>query len=341
MSKVTIRDVAQKCGLSIATVSRVLAGSDYPVKPETRQLILDAANECGYVPNMLARGLKINQGNEIAVIVPSIQNPFYTSVVKGIETALLGSGYSMLLYITEVQGEKSRHLVDSLQGKMVAGVIIAADSMNAMLAEKLQYLKRILNTKVMVFDHHIGGCAFPGVYFDYFAGARMATEYVIGLGHTRIAFASGPMDRETRRTRLAGYKFACETLLGNNPEQDCYVCTDETDFMAGAALAVQIAQSQKGYTAILAINDSVGVGLLAGLAEQHIRVPEDISVVGFDDCIYAKMCSPMLTTIRVPSEDIGLQAAKHLLQELRDGTAMPSIYMEPEIVERNSAAACV
>lgn len=337
MSKVTIRDIAQKCGLSIATVSRVLSGSSYPVRLETRKLIMDVAQECGYVPNMLARGLKINKGNEIAVILPSVQNSFYASLVKGIETTLHGSGYSMLLYLTEIHEENTRHLVESLQGKMVAGVIVAADSMDDFLEKKLQHLRRILNTKIMVVDHHIGGCTFPGVYFDYFSGARMATDYLIRLGHTNIAFVSGPVDRETRRIRLAGFKFAYEALRGKNVEEDCYICEEETEFKAGVTLANRIIASGKDYTAAMAMNDSVGVGLLAGLAEHGIRVPEDFSIVGFDDCIYAQMCSPMLTTVRVPSERIGTMAAQNLLQELRNQQSGSSVYIEPEVIERKSA----
>jgi len=336
MSGITIHSVAKECGMSTATVSRVLSGSDYPVKPQTRQLILEAAERVGYVPNMLARGLKARVNNEIAVIVPSIHNPFYTSLVSGIESVLLDSAYSISLYLTDSYGRQTNPLVNSLVGKMMAGVIIAADSITPQFYKVLCELKQNSNLSIVVMDYLMKNCEFSGVYFDYFKGAKMATEHLFGKGHSNIAFAFCPMDRETRRARWAGIQDACRSRGNYDISDDYYESPAKTDFLAGVELAYVIRESGKHYTAIAANNDAVAVGLLAGLAEQNVRVPDEVSVIGFDDCIYAMMCYPRLTTIRVPSQQIGELAARMLLDELGGKEPSANAYLEPQVIERAS-----
>jgi len=336
MPGITIHDVAEECGLSVATVSRVLSGSDYPVKPQTRQRILEAAEKTGYVPNMLARGLKTKAINEIAVIIPSIQNPFYTSMVGGIESVLLESAYGMSLYLTDHYGQRTNLLINNLIGKMISGIIIAADSITPSIYEALRNLKEKNNVSIIATDYQVKDCVFPGIYFDYFEGAKMAVEYLFNQGHSRIAFGFCPMDRETRKARLAGVRAACEPLENSEIETDYYESSVKTDFFAGMELARVIRKSDKGYTAIVAHNDSVAVGLLAGLAEQNVSVPDEVSVIGFDDCIYAMMCRPTLTTVRVPSQQMGDLAAHIQLNELGGKEACSNIYLEPKIIERES-----
>ena len=338
MPGITIRSVAKECGLSAATVSRVLSGSDYPVKPQTRQVILDAARRAGYVPNMLARGLKAKVSNEIAVIIPSIQNPFYTSLVGGIEPVLLDSNYSMSLYLTDNYVRHIDLLVKNLVGKMIAGVIIASDSIIPSISRALHELKATNGLSVVAVDYHMMQSEYPGVYFDYFRGAQMATEYLMGKGHSRIAFAFCPMDRETRKARWSGIRAAYKGRGKHEMEKDYFESSANTDFYAGVELARAILKSGGAYTAVAANNDTVAVGLLYGLAEQRVRVPEEVSVIGFDDCIYAMMCSPALTTIRVPSQQMGEMAANMLLGGLGRDVAPSNAHLEPQVIERASVA---
>jgi len=193
MSNVTITGIAKETNLSTATVSRVLSGSDYPVKLETRKKIMDAAEKVGYVPNMLARGLKTRHSNEIAVIVPYIHYPFFYSIVTGIETVLAKSAFNMSLHLTRSLNAPPDSLASRLVGNMVAGVIITTDSMPQNFYNVLLGLNQKNGLPVITMDYELKEYQFPGVYFDYFAGAKMALEYLFDKGHRQIAFASCPI----------------------------------------------------------------------------------------------------------------------------------------------------
>jgi len=334
MHAATIYNVANESNTSIATVSRVLSGSNYPVKPQTRQRILEAAEKVGYVPNMLARGLKTKINNEIAVIIPSIHNPFYTSLVGGIEAALAESSFSMSLHLTKNNDLPTESLINRLIGKMIAGVIVTADSITPHFYELMCELNQKNDLPIIVMDYKSNKYQFPGVYFDYFNGAKMAVEYLFDNGHNKIAFALCPLDRETRKARWAGIQAAYQAK--GHEVNDYFENMTGNGFLAGVELAHMIVKSGKEYTAIAADNDSIAVGLLAGLAELDIRVPDDISVIGFDDCLYAMMCYPALTTIRVPSEEMGKMAALMLLNSLEDKALPEDIFLNPKVVERAS-----
>jgi len=337
MPGVTINNVAKESGMSTTTVSRVLSGSDYPVNRQTRQRILDAAEKVGYIPNMLARGLKTKVTNEIAVIVPYIYSPFYHSIVTGIEMALAKSAFNMSLHLTMHLSAPADSLVNRLVGNMVAGVIIAADSMTQSFYNVLYELNQKNQLPVISMDYKPKEHQFPGVYFDYFTGAKIAVEYLFDKGHSQIAFASCPLYHETRNARWAGVQAAykargCEAI-------DLFVDAadnDFNDFMVGVSLARKIMQSGKKYTAIATSNDTIAIGLLVGLDEQGIRVPDDISIIGFDDCAYAMMTIPALTTIRIPSVEIGEMSAHMLLNTLEKREPPTSINLEPRVIERAS-----
>jgi len=337
MPGATIYDVAKESQLSIATVSRVLSGSNYPVKPQTRQRILDAAEKTGYVPNMLARGLKTKVNNEIAVIVPYIDSPFYYSIVGGIETTLVKSAFNMSLYLTRHSSLPADSLENKLVGKMMAGVIIAADSITPHFHKLLSGLNQKNRLPIITMDYKLKKDQFPGVYFDYFAGAKMAVEYLFNKGHSQIAFAFCPLNHETRKARWAGVQAAYKAR--GREANDYFEDTANSDFKVGLSLAHRIMQSGKKYTALAASNDAIAVGLLVGLAGQGIRVPEDISVIGFDDCVYAKMSYPALTTIRVPSEEMGEMVAHMMLNNLEGNEPPTDISLEPQVIERASVKA--
>jgi len=336
MSGATIYNVAKESGMSIATVSRVLSGSNYPVKPQTRKRILDAAEKVGYVPNMLARSLKTRVNNEIAVIIPYINYyPLFISIVGGIEATLTKSSYSMSLYLTSHSDTPADSLVNSLLGKMMAGVIIAADSITPHFHKLLYKLNQKNQLPIVSLDYKSKKDQFPGVYFDYFKGAKMAVEYLFDKGHSDIAFAFRPLkDHETRRARWAGIQAAYQAR--GYEANDYFEDAAETDFLVGVSLAHKIMQSGKKYTALAASNDSIAVGLLVGLAEQNIRVPDDISIIGFEDCIYAMMSYPALTTIRVPSEQMGEMAAHMLINTLEGKEPPADMFLEPKVIERAS-----
>lgn len=336
MNRPTIKDVAKHSGFSVTTVSRVLSGSDYPISTVAREIIQNSARELKYFPNMLARSLKTNSSNEVAVIIPSIVNPFFTDMVGGIESILSEQGYNMLIYLGGVHGRRDGELIKSLNGKMITGVIIAADCINNDLANGLLALKNN-GTPVIVTDYATEDVqGLYGIFFDYAKGGRLAAGYLAGKGHRNIAICSRTIDRDTRRRFISGIK---EVLIQNDiifDENDIFQSEIENDFDAGAQMAKRILEAEKRYTAIAANNDAVAVGVLSTLIQSGMRLPEDISIIGLDDCVFSRMSTPLLTTVRVPAYEMGRLASKFLFEELEGKKLQYNIYMEPHIVERQT-----
>ncbi len=336
MEHVTLKDVAKATGFSITTVSRVLGGVDYPVHADTRDTICKAAKELNYIPNILARSLKTQVSKDVAVVMPSITNPFYTSIIMGIEGALSAQGYNMLTYLTRMNRAKDSELVTSLRGKMIAGVIVAADCLTPSLSNSLLLLKKS-GIPFVITDYTPDlSEPSPGVFFDYRRGGQMAARYLLEQGHRRIAYATRTLDRLSRRGLKDGFCEVMASLGAPFGEKDVFISRSKSDFDASAELAQLLLEKAGQYTAVFANNDAVAVGMIAELARQGVRVPEDISVMGFDNCVFAKMSSPALTTVQVPAEDMGSLAAKSILEELAGKKVEYSIYLEPKIVERRS-----
>lgn len=338
MAQATIKDVARHTGFSIATVSRVLSGSDYPIHQETRSAIEQAAKELGYVPNILARSLKANISEEVAVIIPSVMNLFYSSMVMGIEFSLSKHGYSMLIYLMD-DPSKGKHILRSVRGKRISGVIIAADCISEEIVPLLCTLQKE-HVPVVVADYEPSiSESFHGVYFDYRKGCQMAANYLLKLGHQRIAFLSLPIDRSSRASRLAGFREAFNTVGRAVSEEDIFISTHSSGIEAGKQLANMLLNSGRTYTAIVANNDEVAVGAISELALHGVRVPEDVSIMGFDDSVFSQMSSPKLTTVRVDAETIGKQASEFVVMEQEGKKVNYSVYLDPIIVERQSVLA--
>jgi len=334
MANATINSIAKETKLSTATVSRVLSGSNYPVKEETRKIILEAAKSAGYVPNMLARSLKTKVSNEIAVIIPLIKNPFYTAFAGGIEGELSKTDFTMSLYTTEYNDSHADSLLSKLASRAVAGVIIASDSMTLDLYNALCKLNQATQVPIITMGHKSDYNHFPGIFCDYVSGMKMAVEYLFDKGHRDIAFAFSSMNRETSKAKWVGAQAAYNAR--GYTASDYFMKAANNDSISGTLLAEVIMQSEIKYTAIAAGNDILATGLLLGLAELKIRVPEDISVMGFNDSLYARVCYPALTTIRMPSWAIGVQAVKMLFDMLQNREMPESVFLEPQVIERAS-----
>lgn len=335
MEQTTIRDVARKSGYSVATVSRVLSGSNYPVAAETREAIERCARDLGYVPNMLARSLKTNMNTEVAVVIPSFLNPFYTTVLTGIERILTSNGFSMLVYLRKREAGADE-LIRSLHSKLVSGIIIAADCIDNSFAQKLLEIQD-RNIAVIVFDNAVAGYEqLQGVFFDYHRGGCMAAKYLFSHGHRQVALISKLIDRDTRKNFANGFASIYSKENFALQDEDVYESLIEDDFFAGIELANAVLDSSKPYTAIAANNDSVAAGALSAMLQRGVRVPDDISIIGMDDNIYARMTTPLLTTVQIPSLEMGGLAARHLIDAVRGNSMRYNIYMQSDIIERNT-----
>ena len=334
----TIKDVAFASNSSITTVSRVLSGSGYPVSDKLKKRILKTAKELDYVPNLTARSLKTNTSTEIAVIFPSIINPYYTAIIKGMEDYFFRENLGMLIYITGKNGREPEAVIDSIRSRKIAGVIAATDSVSDAFLKDLTLMKNA-GTPVLLVDYKPvseQGNDMHGVYFDYFMGAGMAAEYLLDAGHRKIAFATTHLDRQSRVLRYDGFRDALRRRGVPFDESRLLTCTMEVTYRAGVELADKIAGMRDNITAVAVINDVVAAGILTGLNIRGIRVPTDISIIGFDNGDLAEMTNPLLTTVNVPAEKIGELAATSLISGIKNKAEPSSTFLLPAIVERNS-----
>lgn len=338
--KATIYDIAEVVGTSTATVSRVLSGSDYPVKDELRDKINAVAKELNYAPNIVGRMLKKSDSRDIGVIIPTISNPFYPQVVLGIELEARRRGYNILLCNSFRDAVTEKKYIESLYQKQVSGMIVSS------IDENHAYLKQMQENgvRIVVFDQDIEDIKCSKVGFDYFKGGMLAVEHLIHVGHQNIAFLTSPLTRRSRRETMEGYKLA---LLKNNlsfSEENVIVSESEAEtqsgtyeFENGKALAKKFLMLKNRPSAIFAVNDMTAIGIVQALFQQGIRVPEDVSIVGFDNIEISSMIHPPLTTIHQPAYETGSLACKLLLDSMEnDESADVSITLEPSLIARKS-----
>lgn len=338
---VTIKDIAHLCGVSAITVSRVLSGSNYPVSGEVRERVLKAAKELKYRPNLLARGLKTNQGLEIAIVIPSLTNPFYTSIVSGVERVAARSGYGITLYNCNNRYLSETAMIENIIKRRIDRLVLSVADNSAAL------IKQIASNgiKVVLLDCQAPDAQCNQIYFNYYKGSMLETEYLIANGHRRIAYLSLKPDRQSRIDRLDGFKAALLKSGLNFTAAMVFTADEQTElaehseFKAGFGLARQALASPLNPTAMVAANDMMALGVLSYLNSVALRVPEAISVVGFDDSIFSELSHPAITTVRVPAEQMGQMAAKLLLDDAPANAGSNfNIVLEPELVERHSVA---
>ena len=341
----TIRDVAELAGVSIATASRVLSDSSYPVRPQLRQRVREAAEQLEYTPNAVAQSLRSSQSRDIALIIPNISNPFYLQAILGAGEALDPDSYSMRFCNTMHDPQRERSFIRQLYERQVRGVILSSvEEDNAELVNK--YIHK--GMQFVLLDQMLTGVEAPGIHYDSRAGARMAMEYLLELGHRRIAFATTPLVRFTRTEIYAGYR---ETLTASGIVPDKALLYERAiskigrgsdyELNIGRQIAADFIADGCPATAILCINDMVAIGLVQALTQSGVRVPEDVSVIGFDDIPLAGAYLPALTTVHYPAQEMGRLAAIMLMDALRSTDAPMSVTMRlsPKLMVRSSTAA--
>lgn len=339
----TIRDVARLAGVSLATVSRVLSDGDYPVSAELKQRVRDAVAQLGYVPNTVARSLRQDVSRDIGLVIPNISNPFYLQTMLGINDALNKKDYSLILCNTMRNAQQERVYLRQLFERKVRGIILSSVDENADIVE--EYGKK--GMKFVLLDQKITGMESTGINFDSRAGARMATEHLISLGHSRIAFATMPMTRWTRTEMHMGYRDALvlaglgyDSRLVYERMPEKLAAYADFELEAGKMIAESFLADGCPATAIVCINDMLAIGLIKTLKARGVRVPEDVSVFGFDDIPFAGTFEPSLSTVHYPAIETGRLAAMMLMDTLESGSGeMPvSMQLAPSLVIRETVA---
>jgi DNA-binding LacI/PurR family transcriptional regulator len=327
---VNITDVARRAGVSISTVSRVLNDNGYPVKRETRQKVLDAIEELRFRPNDLARGLLLKKSRTIGLIIPDISNPYYPELVLGIEATASEHGYSVIFCNTNRKAEKLEQYVDVLLQKRVDGIIVAGGGTD--FAQVSQTLTDY-DTEVATIGRH--SLPFPSVQVDNFRAAQEATSHLIELGHRDIALISGPQPLTSFQDRFSGHMSSLETWgIGRN---DRLVREADLGAESGYSAALSLLQGKPTPTAIVSANDRMAIGAMAAAADLGLHVPDDVSIIGFDDIVTASLVRPKLTTVALPAYEMGA-AAMRLLRCLLSGEECPrTVWLPTQLVVRQSS----
>jgi len=350
---VTIMDVARTAGVSPATVSRVLNRSSHPVSARGRRRVLAAARKLAYIPNLLARSLLTHRTAALGILIPDVSNPYYAAVLRGIEDAVGSTGRTVILCNTDRNPEKQRLYLRALMERRVDGLIVAGGSFGRAETEITGG-----DLPVVMIGRH--PARFPSVRIDNVEAAALAASHLLALGHRRILHLAGPPASLTAADRLKGFRRALAE--GGIPLENGLVA--EVGFSpARAGAAVRSAFTAPGRspgsrasaghrasgrgargrpdgdrpTAVLAANDQVAIAAIRALHELGLRVPDDVSVVGFDDTPLASYTVPSLTTVAVPAYELG-RTAVSLLAAALEGRRAASVVLPCELRVRESTA---
>jgi len=332
---VTRQDVAIQAGVSPSTVSRVVNSSGY-VAHDVRVRIEQAIEQLGYVPNRIARSLRSNKSMQIACITHNITNPFYSEIILGLEDVLFQNGYTLSLYTANFSERDYRRSIG--EGMFDGLVVLSPVELGRVV--QLKSLHELL--PMAVYWDFTDESPVSSVTFDLRAAMRDATEHLISRGHRRIAFLGHDTKQPLENPRYQGYLDAL-TIAGLETIPELSITTPS--WLDSAEYGYQNMKSclseSINFTALVASNDLLAIGAMRALYESGRRVPDDVSVVGFDDIDIARFTTPALTTVRVPKRLIGEQLAKLILNEIAHNAPSPHrISLTTELMERETVRSC-
>ena len=329
----TIKQVAARAGVSTATVSRVLSGVE-GVSPDLGARVRRAVRELDYYPNRVARNLRVRTTRTIGLVISDIQNPFFTSVVRGIENVLQGADYTLLLGNSDENLEREQLYLATLRAEGVAGIIFApsndrAEAYGSLLQARLP---------VVAIDRGPSGLAVDMVSVNNSAGSSDAVTHLIKLGHRRIGCISGPPSLSTADERRRGYEQALQQ--NNLPFVPSLIQYADFRQPGGYAAMRTLLGLEEPPTAVFVANNLMTLGALHALHEHGLQIPSDVAIVGFDDMSWATSLQPPLTAVAQPTYELGATAARLLLARLREPQRpVEHIILETKLMVRASSGA--
>lgn len=330
--KVTRADVAKFAGVSTATVSYVLNGSRH-MSEKTRKLVLDAVEQLNYKPDMIARSMTKNETRQLSFVINNAANPFYGEIINGFENAAMDRGY----FVNICTGNRNLNdYFDNYIARRVDGVFIVAIPYKFDM-EKLYSLTENGIRVIASGNTAVDLRRVSSIENDYAAAMDRAVRYLHGLGHTEIAFLSGLSRKFHFDPRVDGY-LAALARCGLGSGEDLLIDGRPpygTDIADGYALAGELLASGKKFTAVICTNDLMAMGAISTLTEAGLRVPEDVSVMGFDDILFSKAWRPGITTMSGAKASFGRKAFELLYTNIQHGTT--GYYLNQlELIERAS-----
>ncbi len=326
----TMKDVARKSGLSIATISKYINGGN--VLEENRVVIDKAIKELGFEVNEIARGLKTNKTMTIGLLIPSLENIFFTSIVSNIESILIKNGYSTIICDYKEDKNLEKQKLDFLVKKMVDGIITMP------MGCDLEVINSVINRNIpiVLIDRALRGVECDTVLVDNLNASYNAVEQLIMLGHKRIGIICGPEDIYTAQERLKGYERVHEDYDMTIDSE--LIKKGDYQVESGYRLLLELINMEEPPTAVLVTNYEMTLGAVMAINESDIKVPDDISIIGFDNLQLAKVVKPPLSIVIQPVKQIGEVAANTILRRLKgDNSNFPSmIRLKTELMLKDS-----
>ena len=332
-SNVKISDVSKLAGVSVATVSRVINNTCF-VNPETREKVLKAVEELSYEPNLSARNLRRNTSGAILVIAPNMTNPYYSNILKGIsETA---RKYECSTFVCSTNGDKDEELelmkiLDSRRAD--AAIILATNVDNDAL---LPYVKKY---PVVFCSEYNPDLEIDRVSIDNYKAAYEATEYLIRLGHKRVGMMSSVNDYISTKLRKQGFIDACKAHGIKNAEKNIVYASKDYSFSSARSQAKDLFSKKNHVDALFCISDILALGAIYGARECGLDVPNDVSILGFDNLEYSEMMVPQISTVNQPCYQLGEVAMEKIQEKLMNPDLEPTVeILRHELVIRGSTA---
>lgn len=330
---VTIKDVSELAQVSTSTVSRVICKNGI-VSEKTRERVLEAIKELGYKPNILAQGLKNKRSNVIGMVVPDICSPFFGMMLGGVEQAVERAHMNLLVASGHADKKDEIKAIESLLGYRCDALILCIEGIETEeITESIS-----MDLPVIRLGRSVDNCPISSVHLDNQLGGYLATQYLISQGHTDIVHITGPQQYLDSRHRMQGYKKALKEA--GIPFRKTRVIEGNFTEEFGYNATLELLKRKLKYTAIFAGDDDIAAGVMEALQEKGIKVPDELSLIGFDDMYHSRYMSPKLTTIRQPIVEMGKKAGEIAIELIASGEKEIIDYsFEPELVVRSSVRA--
>jgi LacI family transcriptional regulator len=332
--KTTIKDIANAAGVSVTTVSLVLNNRPNTISQKTKNKIIDAAKSLEYIPNHMAKSLVTKESKMIGLVVPDIGNNFFADLAKNIENECQKSDYSLILANANNSLTETVKYVEQFISRGADGLILAfytdeKQNKKEPLIEKLNKY----DIPIVTVDSWIRGLDIPGVSIHHSRGGYMATKHLIVQRHEKIGCITGMKGNYSSDRRLKGYMMALKEV---GIKETNYL-VEEGDYTYNSGYNCALKLIDKGVTAIFACNDLMAYGTYQAIKERNLKVPDDISVVGFDDLLFSKMLSVPLTTVYQDISKLGSKSTELIIDYIKNGISKQEFYrLEPALVIRES-----
>ncbi|TJX68863.1 LacI family transcriptional regulator [Soehngenia saccharolytica] len=325
---ITIKEIAELANVSSATVSKVLNDKAPYISEETKKRIFDIAKKEGYIPNAVAKSLKVKSTKTIGIIIPDVMNLFFSELARGIEDAAEKRGYSVILCNSDNNEEKEKKYIQVLQEKMVDGIILTASEKSVERSLNMRKIPMVLLDRDINTDVKVGK-----IFVDNETGEYEACKYLIEKGIRDIAFISSNVISKSSSQRLNGYKRALSDY-GIKIDEDL-IYLDSYTIETGFNGVIEILKKRK-FKGICCGNDLIAIGAINALKQKQFRVPEDVKVIGFDDIQISKYINPPLTTIKQPIYQMGKEAVDMLVNMINGYDMDYEVILRTSLIERMS-----